>query len=87
MEMFMRASQAREETKEVVSTRVDPVVEIVKNTILAAIKEGEYKCIVMENVPRSVRSMLEASGYEVSKYLDATHEPVREGWKISWEDD
>ena len=87
MEMFMRASQARENTKEVVSTKVDPAVEIVKNAILAAIKEGEYKCIVMENIPRSVRSMLEASGYGVSKYIDVTDDPVREGWKISWEDD
>ena len=87
MEMFMRASQARENTKEVVSTKVDPAVEVVKNAILAAIKEGEYKCVVMEDVPRSVRSMLETSGYEVSKYLDATDDPVREGWKISWEDD
>ena len=87
MEMFMRASQARENTKEVVSTKVDPAVEIVKNAILAAIKEGEYKCIVMENIPRSVRLMLEVSGYEVSKYIDVTDDPVREGWKISWEDD
>ena len=87
MEMFMRASQARENTKEVVSTKVDPAVEIVKNAILAAIKEGEYKCIVMENIPRSVRSMLEVSGYEVSKYIDVTDDPVREGWKISWKDD
>lgn len=87
MEMFMRASQAREETKEVVSTRVDPIVEIVKNAILTAIREGEYKCIVWVNLPRSVRSMLETSGYEISKYIDATDDPVREGWKISWEDD
>lgn len=87
MEMFMRASQAHEETKEVVSTKVDPVVEIVKNAILAAIKEGEYQCVVMDDIPRSVRTMLSGSGYAVSKYVDATREPVLQGWKISWEDD
>lgn len=87
MEMFMRASQAREETREVVSTRVDGALTAVKETILAAIREGEYHCVVMEDIPRSVRTMLAGAGYEVSKYLDATHEPVREGWKISWEDD
>lgn len=87
MEMFMRASQAKAETKEVVSTRVDPIIEIVKNAILAAIKEGEYQCVVMDDIPRSVRTMLGGSGYTVSKYVDATYEPVRQGWKISWEDD
>lgn len=83
---LMNARQARADTKEVVSTRVEDSLKAVEDAILAAIKEGEYRCIVMGDMPRSVRSMLETNGYDVSKYIDITHEPVREGWKISWED-
>lgn len=83
---LMNARQAKADTKEVIATRVEDALETVEKAILAAIKEGEYRCVVMD-IPRSVRSLLEANGYEVTKYLDATHEPVREGWKISWEDD
>ena len=84
---LMNARQARADTKEVVSTRVEDSLKIVEDAILAAIKEGEYQCVVMNDIPRSVRTMLGGSGYAVSKYVDATHEPVRQGWKISWEDD
>ena len=84
---LMNARQAKAETKEVVSTRVEDALKVVENAILAAIKEGEYQCVVMDDVPRSVRTMLGGSGYAISKYVDVTHEPVRMGWKISWEDD
>lgn len=84
---LMNARQAKADTKEVIATRVEDALETVEKAILAAIKEGEYQCVVMDDIPRSVRTMLSGCGYAVSKYVDATREPVLQGWKISWEDD
>ena len=84
---LINARQAKMDTQEVVSTRVKDSLNIVQESILAAIKEGEYSCVVFEDLPRSLITLLTNNGYHVSKYIDITHDPVRTGWKVGWEDD
>ena len=85
MEMIMMAKQARAATKDVVSSRVEDSLTIVKDAILSSIKEGEYYAIVYCDMPHSVLTMLETAGYTVTKYVNTTTDPVSTGWRISWE--